>query len=359
MKVLFDHQLFSFQKIGGASKYFCELLANMPKEMWETTTIWSNNLYVEHLNLFPHKKFIPSKYFRGQGRIMSELNWPYTKKILSQGNFDVYHQTHFYTNGFHALGTKPMVTTFHDINFSTLVKNDSIVKKQRVSLARADHIVTISQNTKNDILNLFDVEEKKITVIYHGVEQVDIEKLKKEKSLCDYPYLLYVGARAANKNWYKFIEAFKEIEKKFPGIKLICTGRVFTSEEKEFLNSLQLSGKVIQKHASEEEMQILYYNALAFVFPSFYEGFGMPLLEAMVCKCPVICANTSCFPEIAQNAAVYFEPKNIDTMIDVIANVISDESLRKELAERGYSHSQNFSWKKSADEHILVYKSLM
>lgn len=359
MKVLFDHQLFSFQRIGGASKYFCELLANMPREMWETTTIWSNNRYVEDLNLFPHKSFMPNRYFRGQGRIMSELNWPHTKKVISQGNYDVYHQTHFYTNGFKALGNKPMVTTFHDINFSTLVKNDNIVRLQKLSLERADKIITISQNTKKDMLRLFDIDENKISVIYHGVEQVDLKELSTEQNLYDFPYLLYVGTRAPNKNWHRFMQAFSVIAAKYKDLKLVCTGKDFSDREKEFINSLGLTGKVVHIQATERQMQILYFNSVAFVFPSLYEGFGMPLLEAMVCKCPVICANSSCFPEIAQNAVEYFEPESVESMIASIQKVLSDNEYRKELGEKGYNHSHNFSWKKSAEEHIAVYQSLI
>ena len=134
LKVLFDHQLFSYQKFGGASKYFAMLLNALPKDVWETTTIFSNNEYVNHLNLFPHKSFCAKYYFRGQGRIMNELNKPYSIYRLRKHDYDVFHQTHFETYCLKCIGNKPMVTTFHDVNFSTFNPNKKIVDYQNKSL---------------------------------------------------------------------------------------------------------------------------------------------------------------------------------------------------------------------------------
>lgn len=358
MKVLFDHQLFSYQRYGGASKYFAELLANLPREMWETTTIFSNNEYVKSLNLFKCKHFLLNKYFRGQGRIMNELNKPHSIKIIKEQNFDVFHETHFETYCLKPLGNKPMVTTFHDINFSTFNKNPKIVKLQRKSLERADHVITISENTKKDMMRLFDIDESKITVIYHGIEPVDLSSLPRTKLIKE-PYILYVGSRSGNKNFDRFIQAFAELHKKCPEILLVCTRSVFSKTEKENMNNLGCLDSVKYIGANEGEMLRLYRDCEFFVFPSLYEGFGMPLLEAMACGAPVACSNASCFPEIAKDAALYFEPTSIDDMKEKMIHLLEDENLRNELIMKGETRVKDFSWKKCAEEHMKVYEALI
>lgn len=358
MKVLFDHQLFSYQRYGGASKYFAELLANLPREIWETTTIFSNNEYVKSLNLFNCKHFLPNYFFHGQGRIMNELNKPYSKKILREQKFDVFHETHFETYCLKPLGNKPMVTTFHDINFSTFNDNPKIVRLQKKSLERANHIITISENTKKDMLRLFDIDESKITVIYHGIEPVDLTCIKKER-LVKEPYILYVGARNGNKNFDRFIIAFAELHRKHPEIFLVCTRSDFSKSEKERLKKLDCIDSVKFVSANESEMQQLYRDCEFFVFPSLYEGFGMPLLEAMVCGAPVVCSNASCFPEIAKDAALYFAPESVDDMKEKMIQLLEDKNLRAELSAKGSVRVKDFSWKKCAEEHMKVYESLI
>lgn len=358
MKVLFDHQLFSYQRIGGASKYFCELLYHMPKDMWETTTVFSNNQYVHDLKLFDSKHLLPNHYFKGQGRIMNELNKPHSIRILKRQEFDVFHQTHFEPYCITPLGNKPMVTTFHDINFSTLSPNPKIVKQQEISLKRADHIIAVSENTKKDMINLFNIDEKKVSVIYHGIEFVDLETIDSEK-IFNFPYILYVGTRRNHKNWDKFIKSFALVSQKFPEIKLVCTGKQFTNEEINYLKELNLSDKVFLITATEYEIIKLYRDCLLFIFPSLYEGFGMPLLEAMAYKAPVLCSKASCFPEIASDAAEYFNPDSIDDMYSSMVKVIDDEEYRDLLVKKGSVRVKDFSWDICAEKHIEIYKSLI
>lgn len=358
MKVLFDHQLFSYQRFGGASKYFAELLANMPRECWETTTIFSNNQYVKDLGLFESKHLFPNKHFYGQGRIMNELNKPHSAKILRQQNFDVFHQTHFETYCLKPLKDKPMVTTFHDINFSTINYNPKIVALQEKSLARANRIICVSENTKKDMIGLFNIPEEKVCVVHHGIEHTDLSILKTER-VFDFKYIFYVGVRCANKNWDNFIKAFAEFAKKEDGINLVCTGKDFKPAEKENLQALGIENRVIHCSATEEQMKRLYRDAEFYIFPSLYEGFGMPLLEAMDCHTPITCANTSCFPEIAQDAALYFDPNSIDDMISSMKKLLLDSELRRKLVLKGDIRVKDFSWKKCADMHMEVYKSLI
>lgn len=356
MKILFDHQLFSWQRFGGASKYFAQLMAHLPKDCWDTTTVFSNNAYVDALGLFPHKHFLPNHLFKGQGLIMHLLNKPYSSYCLWQKNYDVYHQMHFDPYGIKYIGNKPMVTTFHDKNFSTLNPKPKVVRWQKKSLSRANKIITISNNTKRDLIELFDIQPDKVEVIYHGIDRKPIPT---DKPIFDFPYILYVGTREKHKNFNKFLMAYSHYSKSFPEVKLICTWKQFSKEELLKIGKLHLEGKVVHHAASEHDMALLYRDALFFVFPSLYEGFGMPILEAMSYGCPVVLSNASCFPEIAQDAGLYFDPSAVDDMESAMSQMTESDELRKKMIERGNHRVTEFSWDKCAQEHMKVYHQLL
>lgn len=356
MKILFDHQLFSRQRYGGASKYFVMLLQHLDRELWDTTTILSNNAYLEALDLFPVRHWFYNHDFRGRGRIMSELNKPYTVCRLAKKNYDIYHQTHFDPFGLRWIGNKPMVTTFHDINFSTINPMPTVEQWQRVSLARADKIIAVSECTKRDMLEIFKVDPQKVEVIYHGIEPaVDSGRPR----LVENPYILYVGTRVIHKNFNRLAEAFSAISPRYPELRLVCTSKAFNATEQEMFKRLGIEDKVINISANEEEMNRLYRDALLFCFPSLYEGFGMPILEAMINHCPALISNASCFPEIASDAALYFEAEQTDDLKDKLEQMINDEELRSSLIRKGNQRVKLFSWDKCAREHLEVYKSLM
>ena len=357
MKILFDHQLFSWQRYGGASKYFSMLLNYLPKDMWETTTIFSNNSYVEALDLFPHHNFLKRFYFKGQGRIMHELNKKHTCKIIAKGNFDIYHQTHFDPFSIPYLGNKPMVTTFHDINFSTLNPDPKVEKWQEISLNRANKIIAISKNTKKDLINLFNIPENKISVIYHGID-TNSYRLIQPKPF-SFPYILYVGSRSNHKNFISLLNALPNILKGHSDLKLVCTWKDFTSNEKKLFLNKNLNDHIIHISANESQMRQLYQHAEVFVFPSLYEGFGMPILEAMAANCPVALSNASCFPEIAQDAAVYFDPHQPDDIANAVINILDSSDLRKDIIAKGFKRVKDFSWEECAKQHLAVYNSLL
>lgn len=353
MKVLFDHDLF-YQPIGGASKYFVMLLKYMPRDMWETSTILSCNEYAKNNKIMPAFSYNESKLWSHLQRI----NIQFTKYKLWSGRFDVYHQTNYGLYGFDALKQKPMVTTFHDANQATVDPVPTVLEKQKQSLRRADAIIVVSENTKNEMLQLFDVDEKKVTVIHHGIEIPEIEDLPTDR-IIENPYILYVGRRSFYKNFKRFAFAYSLLHQIYPEIKLVCTANPITPEETEMFKSLNILNSVIQVRADETTMSLLYRDALFFVFPSLSEGFGMPILEAWAHHCPVALSNTSCFPEIAGDAGMYFNPNEEEEMYDVMRQLTESENKRKELIERGNIRVRLFSWQESVRKHIEVYRSLV
>ena len=270
----------------------------------------------------------------------------------------MFHQTNFRTYYLKALKNKPMVTTFHDINLSTFLPQPNMVEKQKKSLQRADAIICVSDNTRQDMLKIFDVDESKVHVIHHGIEIPDLSSLPLER-LIESPYILYVGVRLEYKNFQRLIKAFSIIRTWFPDIKLVCTSFAFNSEEIELFRKLSILNNVVHIPATESQMLQLYRDALFFIYPSIYEGFGMPILEAWACKCPVLLANASCFPEIARDGGLYFDPLSIDDIANTMRKAIEDSTLRKRLVDKGNKLVKTYSWEKCALQHIQVYQSLL
>jgi glycosyltransferase involved in cell wall biosynthesis len=158
-----------------------------------------------------------------------------------------------------------------------------------------------------------------------------------------------------------FISAIAEILLKDENLYLVCAGGFnFNKTEKKIINSLNLTDKIIFTGIeSENKLITLYKKALCFVFPSLYEGFGFPILEAFQCCCPLICSNTSSFPEIAEDAAYYFDPYDIESIKDAVNKVLYDENLRRELCQKGYNQVEKFNWDKTVLQTKNVYKTAL
>ena len=144
-----------------------------------------------------------------------------------------------------------------------------------------------------------------------------------------------------------------------PELQIVCTAAHFSEQEQALHHKLGIAGNIQSVMADEPTMERLYRDALAFVFPSFYEGFGMPILEAWNCGCPVLLSDASCFPEIAGDAGLYFNPSSADDMTSKILSVIESPTLRQSLITRAALRLPLFSWQKCADEHMQVYSSLI
>lgn len=367
MKVLYDHQIFSIQRYGGASKYFCELLKRIPREYWDTTTLFSCNEYIKSAKLFSYFDFAPNHYFKGKAFLMNNLNKIYSRYRLKNDKYDIFHQTYFGNYCLKAIGGKRMVTTFHDINHfkyaeqypgNLLINIKKIKILQKKSIDRADKIIAVSHNTKKDLIDLWDINSEKIVVIHHGVDNKKIENLD-TKRIVPNPFVLFVGLRDGFKNFDRFVKAFSIVSESNPDLMLICTGRKFSNEEIKKLTRLKIIERTEQISADERTMAMLYRDAFLFVYPSLNEGFGMPILEAMLYGCPVILSNTGSFPEIAGDSGLYFDPYQVEDIAEKIKLVLESEKMREEKINSGFDRLKHFSWEKTAQEHLKVYQSLL
>jgi glycosyltransferase involved in cell wall biosynthesis len=364
MKIFYDHYIFSYLRFGGISTYFNALLDNIPQENWYTSTIFSNNQQIKELNKVKTFRVFPNFDFRGQERLMCSLNMPYTKYKLRSINWDIFHATRYLTPFLGFIRNKPTVVTVHDLiyevfyNDKDIPHRKKIIKMEKENVMQADKIIAVSEYTKNDIINIWGIDENKIKVIYHGINKNKMT-ISKKRSIAN-PYVLFVGGgRGKNKNFEHLVESFSFLTRKFNDIKLVCTGPAFRKNEVDMLYTYKIMDKVVNIYATTQEMAQLYHDAEMLIVPSYYEGFGFPVLEAMVYDCPVLLSNTSCLPEIAKKAAIYFNPYNSEEMYEKMVDIINSSELKKNLALLGNKRLNDFSWQKCANEHIALYKTLL
>ncbi|QGY44446.1 glycosyltransferase [Maribellus comscasis] len=366
MKILFDHQAFSYQDYGGVSRYFVELykIFSVENDVDFSVTV-SNSEFLGQLNQ-KAIHFFQGRNFVGKRYAMNRLNIPFSKRKIRKGNFDVFHPTYF-DPYFTKANKKPGVITVHDLTvdlFPEYFKSYDFAKRENKlkCFESVDAIISVSENTKKDIVELYNISPEKIHVVYHGVNQTLTETMsdpEKQIDLESESYILYVGSRRGYKNFLIFVKAVSLLLKK-QNIHLVCIGGgAFNKEEIIEFTKLGVETNIKYVNFSDVKLKWLYQNALCFVFPSLYEGFGMPILEAFSNNCPVVLSNRSCFPEIAGDSAVYFEPDDTDSILSSVKELIENESKRNEIVEKGKNRLKIFSWEKAAAETLEVYKRII
>jgi len=356
---MYDYQAFTFQKVGGVSRYFCEIIRNLPDEFeYEVSGIVSNNLYLNEMLKKKSFNFFPNNTIKGKDRIIEIPNKIDSIYKCCKVQYDIFHPT-YYDPYFLKYNKKPFILTIHDMiheKFAEYIPKEKSITGFKKELAyKANHIIAVSNNTKNDILHYYEkINPDKVSVIYHGNS---LFKVGKSEISFQYNYILYTGERTRYKNFKLLINAISDLLIKYD-LHLVCTGSKFTADEYEIFMNEKISSRVHNVYVKDSEMFSLYNQAVAFVFPSLYEGFGIPILEAFASGCPAIISNSSSLPEIAGNAAMYFNPIEIDDIRNSIENVITNSNLRKILIEKGYERVKDFNWSKASLETSKIYKSI-
>lgn len=346
--VLYSHDIFSTQYVGGISRYIYELYIRNPQA--HIPTLYSENLY-----LHTHKR---TRNFRGKTRLLYILNECYEKTLLARKHFDIYHPSYYKKL------TKPkktfLVTTVHDMIHEIYAgvffpKNspDSILKRFLCDIS--DLIIAISHQTKNDLIHYFGIDERKIHVVYHGHSLQNIKKpLKLPKQ-----YILFVGQREGYKNFKIFIQAFSKLAQKHTALQSICVGKPFNAQEQGLLESLNLTQRVFTLQAKDDELYTIYHNAMCFIFPSLYEGFGIPILESFYAQCPIALSDIAVFREIAKDCALYFDPYSIDSIANTLESLITNQTIAQNLTTKAQTLLQNFSWDMTNHQTMQIYTSLI
>lgn len=369
MKVIYDHQIFS-QEIGGISRYFYNLITeitNLKLSDSKKCVLINKNEYfkgVGFINIRIYKnnifsKIINKRPFRIFIQIANEL---FSLWHLKYSKYDVIHATgdnisYIINNRIN----KPIVLTIHDLipeiypDFFPDI--DDRLEKRKEAILAANHFIAISESTKNDLIKFYNIKNENITVIHHGCPTLTQTNNKKTNIIPkDKKYLLFVGDRNAEyKNFKKLILALSEFLKAENDLILVCVGSELSRFESLFIKDLGIGDKVLAFRATDEELFSIYKNSSCFIYPSLYEGFGLPLLEAMSAECPIICSNTSCFPEIGQDAVIYFNPLTFNGLIEGLKMILENRIVRENLKLKQAKRVKDFSWKKSAELTIGAY----
>lgn len=359
MNIIFDNIIFSLQKSGGGSVYWTELIKrfnsdnNLDVCFYEheesTANIFRSDISLHNLK---RESFLNLK-------IRRYLN--FTKPVNEKS---IFHSSYF------RISKSPNainVTTIHDFTtekFRTGLAKWVNLKQKKYAVYNSAGVVCISENTKKDLLHFCpNVDEKKIRVIYNGVSDdffyIDddfniSEKEERFSNLENYKYLLYIGHRTNYKNFPIAVETAAKFKDKY---KLVVVGEPFTEDEKTFVESKLGDNYLLLSKLRNKELNFLYNKAFALLYPSSYEGFGIPIVEAMKTHCPVIATYNSSIPEVAGDAAILCENTNEKEFAKSV-QCLENKSFRDNLIEKGIEQSKKFNWDKTYQEYLEFYQEL-
>lgn len=367
MKIAFDQQIFYHQPFGGISRYFVKLSGELAR-IGQNARVFAPFFQNQYL------KELPTDLVKGQPLPFSPKKTRFFFRIfnhllcnrwMNSWNPDIIHETYF-----SALpSTKrncPTVASVYDMIqeiFAPEFQNpQSIIREKKKTIERVDHFISISHNTKNDFMRLYGVPSEKISVVHLGVE---LQSFNESDALVEgdtlkVPYILHVGVRKGYKNFAGLLKAVSLSKSLRNDFRIIAFGAgKFSDEEKALIENLNFKPKqVIQIDGSDQQLRIYYRKAAIFVYPSIYEGFGLPPLEAMAAKCPVACSNTSSLPEVTGNAAATFSPNVPEEIMRAIENVVYSPNRASQLKILGEQQARKFSWRKCANETLEVYRKI-
>jgi glycosyltransferase involved in cell wall biosynthesis len=365
MHIAYDSQIFRLQENGGISKYFVKVIENLVLENDVCITVLSGihkNEYLKHSNINYSGVF----YFNFIRKLISNRFYDYTsaynffleKNKLSAKKIDIIHQTY---NGYELhkpINTKCIIT-IHDLIYEKYPNDFSdtqeVLIRKKASIENADHIICVSKNTQTDLINYYKVDISKTTVVYHGVEKFE----KQNDRLFLFPYILYVGKRNGYKNFKNTLVAFENTKLK-QDAKLICFGSsAFSQEETDLITYLGLTNDIVYFKGSDIELINLYQHAVFLIYPSIYEGFGLPVLEAMANDCPVICSDRSSLPEVSNNCALEINCEDITSVSRAMDKLFYDNDLRNKLIKLGSENVKKYTWKNTALNTLNVYQKVI
>lgn len=368
MKIAFDPQIFTQQEYGGISRYVCSLATQLATLQGVDVKVFAPlyiNAYLAKMprNLVSGVRVPIIPVVRKLYHLSSQL---LSCAPIAKFAPRVLHETYYSHIPIIPKDVRRVVTV-HDMiheNFSSCFsKGDRTSKLKIKSILGADHVICVSENTRRDLLSLMNIKPEKISVVHHGFDRfirtVD-QSEKTEFVTTKMPYLLYVGKREKYKNFEGLLQAYASSSWLKKNVRIVCFGGgALRTQELTLMQQLGLTDKQVEQATGNDKRLAQYYqNAAAFVYPSLYEGFGIPPLEAMSLQCPVICSNASSIPEVVGDAGEYFVPGEIGSMRDAMERVVQSMEMREHLIKKGGERCKRFTWERCASDTLAIYRRI-
>lgn len=363
MNVLFDGQIFIAQPTGGISRYHTFLATGLNEEPGVTARILAPVHRNEHLS--SHKGApvwgvgLPRNWPVGKlSRAAMRLVSPVVSAAIRP---DIAHETYFDAAPY-LTTAKRRVTTVYDMIHELHYPGDATAEQKKLSVARSDHVLCISHSTKKDLCELLGFPEERATVTHLAYDDFSgAAASEPPAALGGAPYVLFVGNRSGHKNFGALMQAFASLPRLVRDFRLAFFGGPPLDEsERAKATDLGLpANALVHLSGGDDKLGPAYAHATAFVYPSLYEGFGIPPLEAMSAGCPVLSSNSSSLPEVVGEAELTFEPKNVEALRDAIDRITQSDSLRQELIQRGHQQRRQFSRERCVAETLAVYRGIL
>lgn len=361
MQVLYDGHIYLMQAAGGVNRYFANLIGRLPADVIPHLTMCGsrsvNFPMNSRLRVHNYRRFRPASVsYR-----LEKLFFDYTSKAR---HYDLAHPTYYTLLSRSEFGKYrcPVVLTvwdmIHELFPAELDPQGRQAEEKRRAVMAAQAVICISENTKNDLLERYPVAPDKVWVT-HLASEIDASLANGPEPVPTRPYYLYVGLRYRYKNFNGLLAAFARMRSAPPGFALCVVGAPFTDSEKKLIAELGV-GEAIEHYeqVTDAHLAKLYHRSVAFVYPSLYEGFGIPPLEAMSCGTPVVAANRSSIPEVVGDAGLLFDPENTDELTDILTTLAEDSSQRERLIAKGRERAKAFSWDKTVAQTLGIYREV-
>ncbi len=350
----------------GASQYIHNLLLNLPYTDEE-------NRYTVFLGerRFDAPPSLNLKFSRlPTGSPLGRIFWEQAVQpfVLRREGIDLLHSLAFVSP---LVSPCPTVVTIYDLSFLLFPRSFQRLRRfylglfTRISAQKARRVIAVSENTRRDIVRLLEIPPEKVEVIHCGVGEIfrplpegEVDNFRRRRGLPE-RFILFIGTLEPRKNVATLIEAYSLLIARYPSLKLIIGGAKGWFCEGIFaeVDRLGLQGRVLfPGYIPQRELPFWYNAAELFVYPSLYEGFGLPPLEAMACGTPVIASDASSLPEVVGEAGMLVNPLDVEALAEAMGHVLSDEALRRGMSERGLKRARRFSWRKMAHETVQLYR---
>lgn len=359
MSNILSNSQFFHQRYGGVTRYSLSLTEKMIENNinFKIYAPIYKNIYLKNIS----KKYVFGYYFSKYPNLtfLRYINNSILNFFLKKNKVKLVHFMYDPEN-IPNLKYKKKIITIHDTIHEKFSENykDNFFSKRKMLLEKMDKIICVSENTKNDLIEFYNLDQEKIKVIYNGSDHlINLETFNNiNNKFFKKPYILFVGSRSKYKNFKLFVESYKKSKRILDNFNIICFGGGnFSKNEINFFKDLKITNNISSVSGDDKKLKFFYQNASMFIYPSLYEGFGIPILEAMHEGCPTLASDIPVFKEILGQNGNYFNPRSHDDLIFNMEEILFNDQNNKNLVSNGKIISKKYSWSKCYNKTIEFY----